>query len=134
LATSGAPDERKSHEAMSAAMSSMDPNETMKALKKLTACPFVDLGDRLEWREGDIAVWVDLKTRDVDRLPDMVERDVFGKEDGNLRIEASDFDRTPGEFAIEIEVDPSIPISGSMQCSAVVSLFDSAPATDPSTR
>jgi hypothetical protein len=37
LAISGAVEERKSHEPMSAVMSSMDPNEAAKALKKFTA-------------------------------------------------------------------------------------------------
>lgn len=37
LAASGAPDERKSHEAMSAPMSNMDPNEVPNAAKKVTS-------------------------------------------------------------------------------------------------
>ena len=37
LAISGAVEERKSHEPMSAVMSSMDPNEAAKVLKKFTA-------------------------------------------------------------------------------------------------
>ena len=37
LAINGAPDERKSHEAMSVVTSSMDPKQASKALNKLTA-------------------------------------------------------------------------------------------------
>ena len=39
LVMSGAAEERKSHEAMSAATSSMDPNEVTKALKKFKFTP-----------------------------------------------------------------------------------------------
>ena len=49
LAISGAVEERKSHELMIAVMSSMDPNEAAKALKKFTASP-LGVSDRFKRR------------------------------------------------------------------------------------
>jgi hypothetical protein len=48
LAISGAAEERKSHAPMSAVISSIDPNEAAKALKKFTVSPPVVIGDRFK--------------------------------------------------------------------------------------
>jgi hypothetical protein len=68
----------------------------------------VDVGDRRERRidKLDLAVPVQIETRDVDRLPDLIEGDVLGEQGRDLRVEAGDFDahrdrrRALGEFPV----------------------------------
>lgn len=70
LTTTGAPDERKSHEAISANMSNMDPNEVAKAVKKLTSAPFVDVSSRFNSRirERHLTVVTRVEGHDADDL------------------------------------------------------------------
>jgi hypothetical protein len=118
LAISGAAEERKSHEAMSAAMSRMDPNEAVKALKKFTASPPSSLGvsDRVKRGppERNLAIRAQVEANDVDGMRAMIEREVAGQQDDDLRIETSNFDAhgyrlsAPVEFTIGIQAEPDV--------------------------
>jgi hypothetical protein len=117
LAISGAVEERKSHEAMSAVRSSMDPNEAAKAQKKFMASPHVGVGDRFKRRlaERNLALRARVEANDVDDLPEMIERYIADKLDDHSQIGPVTSARNGTDFAslassrLEIETERPVP-------------------------